>query len=151
MTSTSPNNEQNVPPASSEAARNRMKAVRQTGTLPELLVREALDARGLTYEVNARPLPGLRRTADILFREEKVAVFVDGCFWHGCPEHGTQAKANKQFWAEKIARNKERDRDTDRRLDEAGWAVVRVWEHEDPKEVAQMVWSLLQGDAEDRD
>lgn len=121
-----------------------MKAVRLEGTLPELRVREALDACGLTYETNAQPLPDLRRRADILFRDEKIAVFVDGCFWHGCPQHGTQAKSNARFWAEKIERNIQRDRDTDRRLEEAGWTVVRVWEHEDPAEVASKVCSVLE-------
>lgn len=143
MTSSSQNKEHDTPSASSETARNRMKAVRQVGTLPELLIREALDSLDLTYEVNAQPLSDLQRFADILFREEKVAVFVDGCFWHGCPIHGTQAKANKRFWAEKIARNKERDRDTDRQLGEAGWTVLRIWEHEDPETAAKRIQSLL--------
>jgi len=133
-----------TPPPSSEAARSRMKAVRQTGTAAELALRKALDAYGLSYEVDAQPLPDLRRRADILFREEKVAVFVDGCFWHGCPIHGTQAKSNAEFWAEKIEHNKERDRDTDRRLAAAGWAVVRVWEHEDTIGMAENIWDLLQ-------
>ena len=133
-----------TPPPSSEAARNRMKAVRQTGTAAELALRKALDAYGLSYEVDVPPLPDLRRRADILFRREKVAIFVDGCFWHGCPLHGTQAKANAQFWAEKIEQNKERDHDTNRRLEAAGWTVIRIWEHEDPLEAAKKVWACLQ-------
>jgi len=132
------------PPPSSEAARSRMKAVKRTGTAAELALREALDAYGLSYEVDAQPLPDLRRRADILFREEKIAVFVDGCFWHGCPIHGTQAKTHARFWAEKIERNKERDRDTDQRLTAAGWTVVRIWEHEDPAKAAEKVWRRLQ-------
>ena len=120
-----------------------MKAVRQRGTAAELALREALDALGLSYAMNEQPLSNLRRQADILFREEKIAVFVDGCFWHGCPIHGTQAKANAKFWADKIARNKERDRDTNQRLTEAGWAVVRIWEHEDPMEAAKRIAGLL--------
>jgi len=136
--------EKGTPPPSSKAAHNRMKAVRRTGTAAELALREALDTHELTYEVDAQPLPDLRRRADILFREERIAVFVDGCFWHGCPIHGTQAKANADFWAEKIERNKWRDRDTDSRLEAVGWKVVRVWEHEDPVEAAERIWALLQ-------
>ena len=132
------------PPPSSEAARRRMKAVRRTGTAPEVALREALDVYGLSYEVDAQPLPDLRRRADILFRKERIAVFIDGCFWHGCPIHGTRAKANARFWAEKIERNKRRDRDTDRRLEAASWKVVRVWEHEDPIEAEERIWALLQ-------
>lgn len=137
-------NPKKTPPPSSKAAHNRMKAVKRKGTLPELRLRQALDAYGLVYEVNEQPLPELRRRADILFRKERVAIFVDGCFWHGCPLHGTKAKSNAHFWAEKIERNKQRDRDTNRRLKEAGWLVIRVWEHEDPEDVASSIWSLLQ-------
>ncbi len=144
MPPTSPDKKQSSPHPSSEAAQNRMKAVRQKGTAAELLVREVLDTYGLVYETNSQPLPKLRRFADILFREEKIAVFIDGCFWHGCPTHGTQSKSNARFWAEKIARNKERDRDTDRQLREAGWTVVRKWEHEDPTAVAKSIWTELQ-------
>lgn len=133
-----------TPPPSSEAARSRMKAVRRTGTAAELALRKALDSYGLSYDVDAQPLPDLRRRADVLFREERVAVFVDGCFWHGCPIHGTRAKSNTGFWAEKIKRNKRRDHDTNHRLEAAGWTVVRSWEHEDPMEVAETIWSLLQ-------
>ncbi len=79
-----------------------------------------------------RPLPELRRTADIVFAGAKVAVFVDGCFWHSCPQHGTAPSANEAWWAEKLAKNVKRDADTDGRLAAAGWLVVRVWEHEDP-------------------
>jgi DNA mismatch endonuclease (patch repair protein) len=74
----------------------------------------------------------MRRRADLLFGSARVAVFIDGCFWHGCPEHGTQPKSNAQWWAEKISNNAERDRDTDQLLASRGWTVVRVWEHEAP-------------------
>jgi DNA mismatch endonuclease (patch repair protein) len=80
----------------------------------------------------------------VVFRPVKVAVFVDGCFWHGCPIHGTWPKANAEFWRQKIERNKERDADTDRRLADAGWLVVRVWEHEDPEEAAQRIYEVIQ-------
>lgn len=86
-----------------------------------------------------RPLPELRRTADIVFAGARVAVFVDGCFWHSCPEHGTEPSSNKAWWAEKLAKNVKRDADTDSRLAAAGWLVVRVWEHEDPAEASARV------------
>lgn len=139
------NRKPTMPPPSSEAAHNRMKSVRRSGTAAELALRDALEALGVSeYEVDARPLPDLRRRADILFREEKVAVFVDGCFWHGCPIHGTSAKANASFWAAKIRKNKERDEDTNRRLSAAGWLVIRIWEHEDPAEAAKSIKQMLE-------
>lgn len=107
-----------------------MRANRGRDTGPELALRRAVHARGLRYRVNARPLPGLRRTADLVFRRARVAVFVDGCFWHGCPEHHTVAVTNGGFWADKVAKNRARDRDTDSRLTEAGWLPLRIWEHE---------------------
>ncbi|GAA3051842.1 hypothetical protein GCM10010448_38740 [Streptomyces glomeratus] len=79
-----------------------------------------------------------------MFTRVKVAVFLDGCFWHGCPTHHTVAKRNSAFWAEKVARNKERDADTNRRLQEAGWVVIRVWEHEDPEVAAEKVRTAVQ-------
>jgi len=91
---------------------------------------------GLRYRVSARPLPNFRRTADLVFRPARVAVFVDGCFWHGCPVHHTVAVTNAGYWAEKVIRNRERDSETDRVLADAGWAAIRIWEHEDPAEAA---------------
>jgi DNA mismatch endonuclease, patch repair protein len=116
-----------------------MRGNRRRDTGPELAVRRAVHALGLRYYVDRRPLSDLRRTADLLFPRLRVAVFVDGCFWHGCPEHHTIARTNADFWAEKVRRNRERDADTDRRLREAGWKVVRVWEHESPAEAARRV------------
>jgi DNA mismatch endonuclease, patch repair protein len=101
-------------------------------TAPELRLRSALHALGLRYRVHVRPIPELRRTADIVFARARVAVFVDGCFWHSCPEHGTMPSSNEAWWAAKLSRNVTRDADTDSRLAAAGWLVVRVWEHEDP-------------------
>ena len=85
----------------------------------------------------------IRRTADIAFTGAKVAVFVDGCFWHQCPEHATKPKTSAEWWANKLARNAERDADTDRRLNEAGWTVIRVWEHEDSATAAERVAAAL--------
>jgi DNA mismatch endonuclease (patch repair protein) len=112
-----------------------MQANRRRDTRPELALRREMHRRGWRYRVDAPVLPGLRRRADMLFIKVKVAVFVDGCYWHACPVHGTQAKTNADFWREKLAANVARDRDTDRRLSGAGWTVVRVWEHE-PTDVA---------------
>ncbi|MEU8886835.1 very short patch repair endonuclease [Streptomyces sp. NPDC048442] len=116
--------------ASSAARRRNMQAIRSRDTVPERLVRRLLHAQGLRYRVSARPLPDLRRTADLVFRPAKVAVFIDGCYWHGCPEHYVPPKTNPGYWSGKVAGNMARDRDTNRRLSEAGWLVLRFWEHE---------------------
>ncbi|WP_307839886.1 very short patch repair endonuclease [Cellulosimicrobium cellulans] len=122
--------------ASSPAARRRMQANRRRDTAPEMDLRRAAYALGLRYRVDARPVRDLNRRADMVFAGAKVAVFVDGCFWHGCPQHGTNAKQNAAFWRAKITQNRARDADTNARLEAAGWAVVRVWEHEDSNEAA---------------
>lgn len=113
-----------------------MQAIRSRDTKPELLVRRLLHAQGLRYRVAARPVPDLRRTADIVFRPAKLAVFIDGCYWHGCPEHYVPPKTNAGYWSGKVLRNVTRDRDTDRRLRDAGWTVLRFWEHESPDDCA---------------
>ena len=115
-----------VLPATS--ARMSRQATRDTE--PELLLRRELHRLGLRYRVD-HALPGMpRRRADILFTRAKVAVFVDGCFWHGCPEHKTAPANNAAWWSAKLARNVERDRETDEHLSSRGWTVLRVWEHE---------------------
>ncbi|SDI50197.1 T/G mismatch-specific endonuclease [Actinokineospora alba] len=110
----------------------RMSRQRARDTQTELALRRALHALGLRYRVHRRPLPAVRREADIVFTRARVAVFVDGCFWHGCPTHATWPQRNADFWRTKIETNRTRDRSTDSALAAAGWAVVRVWEHEDP-------------------
>ncbi|HEY3718392.1 MAG TPA: very short patch repair endonuclease [Jatrophihabitantaceae bacterium] len=121
-----------------------MQVQRTRDTAPEVAVRQLLHAMGLRYRVDRAPLKGLRRRADIVFGPAKVAVYVDGCFWHGCPDHGRpKTAANPQYWSAKMARNQARDADTDRRLAEAGWQVVRVWEHDDPARVADDVSDLV--------
>ncbi len=128
-----------VPGASSDAARATMRANRGRDTGPELAVRRALHARGLRYRVD-HPLPfDRRRRADILFTRVKVAVFIDGCFWHGCPEHGRTPRTNSAFWSEKIARNRARDEDTTERLSADGWSVMRFWAHEEVEAVAEHI------------
>ncbi len=108
-------------------------------TKAELVVRRAVWRRGLRYRVDLAPLSGSRRRADLVFTRARVAVFVDGCFWHGCPIHATAPKSNAAWWEEKLAANVRRDRDTEARLEAAGWHVVRVWEHEDPEEAAERI------------
>ncbi|MFI7125727.1 very short patch repair endonuclease [Nonomuraea sp. NPDC050153] len=118
--------------ASSEGVRKSMQSNRGRDTRPELALRRAVHALGLRYRVCVRPLPAVRRTADLVFTKAKVAVFMDGCFWHGCPDHHTKSATNAAYWADKVRRNRERDAETDQLLAEAGWTVVRIWEHEDP-------------------
>ncbi|MEV2272926.1 very short patch repair endonuclease [Nonomuraea africana] len=129
--------------ASSEGVRKSMRANRGRDTKPELALRRAVHALGLRYRVAVRPLPGIRRTADMVFTKAKVAVFMDGCFWHGCPEHHTTSATNAEYWAEKVQKNRERDAETDRLLGEAGWATVRIWEHEDPVSAAETIAGLV--------
>ncbi|MGH8910627.1 MAG: very short patch repair endonuclease, partial [Egibacteraceae bacterium] len=125
--------------ASTRTSRETMVANRSRDTGPELAVRSAVHRLGLRYRVGARPLPQLRRTADLVFVRERVAVYIDGCWWHGCPWHWTAAKRNADYWSAKIAANQDRDADTDRRLAEAGWVSFRVWEHEEPREAAERI------------
>ena len=107
-----------------------MKGNRRTDTKPELALRSALHALGYRYRKDFRiDLPQRRVRPDIAFTRRKVAVFVDGCFWHACPEHGSKPKNNEWYWSPKLARNVERDRAADDALTEAGWTVVRLWEH----------------------
>lgn len=129
-----------------DAARSeRMRNQRCRDTSPELLVRRALHALGYRYYVHRRPLPKLRRTADILFTRARLAVFIDGCFWHGCPTHGNIPRPNEWYWPEKLSRNRARDEETDGLLRAAGWTVLRLWEHEDPTVAADMIARALDG------
>ena len=116
-----------------------MQGNRSRDTAPELAIRRLLHAMGLRYRVATRPLAGVRRTADIVFGPAHVAVFVDGCFWHGCPEHSSVPKTNTDYWQPKLQRNAERDRETDRLLTASGWLAIRVWEHEDPGKAARRI------------
>ena len=113
-----------------------MQSNRSRDTVPEMTLRRLLHASGLRYRVSAAPLRGVRRTADVVFGPAKVAVFVDGCFWHQCPIHGTSPKANSDYWLPKLERNVQRDRETDHLLLAAGWLSIRVWEHEDLESAA---------------
>lgn len=129
--------------ASSEGVRRSMRSNKSRDTLPELAVRRELHRRGYRYRVSMRPVPGLRRTADIVFTRRRVAVCLDGCFWHGCPEHHTVARTNADFWASKVKANKERDSQTTRLWRQAGWTVLRFWEHELVDQVVDSIALVL--------
>lgn len=119
-----------------------MLSNRRRDTGAELQVRRLLHAMGLRYRVDYAPLGG-RRRADIVFTRRRVAVFIDGCFWHGCPQHATLPRTNSDYWLPKLGRNIERDRETDALLRDAGWMVLRYWEHEPPADVAQAVANVI--------
>ena len=123
------------------SARMSRQAVRDTA--PEVQVRRALRRLGLGYRLHRSVVPGVRRSADIVFLGARVAVFVDGCFWHGCAEHKGMPRSNATWWAEKIARNQARDADTDQRLRNAGWLSLRVWEHEEPADAAERIAQIV--------
>jgi DNA mismatch endonuclease (patch repair protein) len=112
---------------------------RSRDTQPELAVRRLVHAMGLRYRVNARPIPTLHRTADLVFPRQRIAVFIDGCFWHGCPQHHRQPTAHADYWSTKVARNRQRDVATDAVLAETGWTTLRFWAHENPTAVAQAI------------
>jgi len=121
----------------------RMSRQARRDTRPELEIRRRIHRLGYRYRVN-HPLPGLpRRRADLTFTAKRVVVFVDGCFWHACPEHATSPQNNGAWWAEKLRLNVERDRETDGVLRSAGWTVIRIWEHEDPDSAVHRVSEIL--------
>lgn len=116
-----------------------MQGNKRRDTKPEVAVRRLLHAAGNRYRVDYQPLPDLRRRADIAFTRLRVAVFIDGCYWHGCSIHRSEPRLNAPYWNAKITANKLRDADTDRRLTDAGWLVLRYWEHEPADEVAPAI------------
>lgn len=122
-----------------EVTRRRMSRQRSRDTDPERALRSLLHGMGLRFRVHRRPVAGVRREVDVVFGRARVAVFVDGCFWHRCPDHATFPRNNAAWWEAKLATNAARDADTDRRLAEAGWLVVRVWEHETVEDAAARV------------
>lgn len=125
--------------ASSAANRKSMQGNKSRDTKPELAIRSLLHAAGLRYRVNRSPLKNIRRRADIVFGPTRVAVFIDGCFWHGCPEHYVPPKTNDGYWSPKIAGNVARDRETDALLRKEGWSVLRFWEHDAPAACAELI------------
>ena len=138
-----------VPPegswASSLGNRRSMLANRGRDTTPEIRLRSRLHARGLRYRVHVRPLPDQRRTADVVFKRVRVAVFVQGCFWHGCPQHFQLPKTNADFWRAKIGGNVARDAETDEVLRDAGWISIRIWEHDDLDTATNRVVDVVSG------
>jgi DNA mismatch endonuclease (patch repair protein) len=125
----------------------QMSRMPRSATTRELILRKGLHAQGLRYTVNRRDLPG---TPDIVFSRAKLAVFVDGCFWHGCPEHGVLPKHNRHWWKAKLERNVERDREKDEELKEMGWLPMHFWEHEDLDNAVKNIveqWALRTGGA----
>lgn len=131
---------QPVPP--SPSTRRRMKAVRRRDTKPEKVLRSELHARGLRFKIDAPPEPGLRGRADVVFPRARIAIYVDGCFWHSCPEHATIPKANREWWEAKLAANVERDKRVTRDLTDRGWQVLRIWEHSDMPTTAAQIAEL---------
>lgn len=120
-----------------------MANVARRDTGPEIELRRVLHARGLRYRVDVAPEPTMRGRADVVFRSARVAVYVDGCFWHSCPEHGVLPKGNREWWRTKLEATVQRDRDTEVSLRDFGWTVVRVWEHEDPQQAADRIEAAL--------
>ncbi len=120
-----------------------MQGNRGRDTKAEMAVRRLVHAQGRRYRVNARPEADLRRTADLLFTRVRVAVFVDGCYWHGCPEHFTMPATNLGYWSTKIGRNRARDLETTSLLKQRGWLVLRFWEHEAPLSVAERIGLIV--------
>jgi DNA (cytosine-5)-methyltransferase 1 len=132
------------PPASDKKTQNRMKRQARRETKPELLLRKALSREGLRYRVDYAPSKDVRSKADVVFPQAKLAVYVHGCFWHGCPEHRRPTKSNTKWWTDKIAANRKRDQETTAALEAAGWTVVRVWEHEAPSLAAERIAALIE-------
>jgi DNA mismatch endonuclease, patch repair protein len=122
-----------------------MQANRSRDTAPELALRRALHSLGLRYRVCTQPIPGVRRTADVVFRSARVAVEVRGCFWHGCPAHYSAPVSNAAYWSEKVSRNQRRDDENALRLQQAGWVLEVVWEHEDPVKASQRIAAVVLG------
>lgn len=128
-----------VPPDSLVGA--RFSGLARSDTAPELALRRQMHRLGLRYRVQQR-VPGLpRKRVDVVFTRIQLAVFVDGCFWHGCPVHGNVPKNNREWWMWKLEGNRRRDEDTNRRLAALGWVVCRVWEHENMLEAASRIKS----------
>lgn len=130
------------PQSSSSQATERMQRQKERDTAPELRIRQLLHAAGFRYRLH-RPVPGTRRQIDIALARFRVAVFIDGCFWHSCPAHGTTPRANGAWWRDKLAQNRARDADTDRRLADAGWTSIRIWEHQDPHDAVNALIATL--------
>jgi DNA mismatch endonuclease (patch repair protein) len=122
-----------------------MQANRRRDTAPEMAIRRLVHASGLRYRVDARPLANIRHTADMIFTRARVAVFIDGCWWHGCAEHYRPPASNIAYWADKVGGNRARDRQIDQALISADWTVIRIWEHESPELAARRIEAVVRG------
>ncbi len=131
------------PPPTSEAVARRFRGQPRRDTAHELAVRRRLHARGVRYRVDVRPCRGTRARGDIVWKGRRLVVFLDGCFWHACPTCGHLPRANREWWAAKLAGNVARDRRADAVLRDEGWRVLRFWEHEDPDAVADAICAAL--------
>lgn len=128
-----------TPVATNEQTRRRMLATRRRNTSGEVALQTHLRRMRIRFSVDVPPIPGQRRRADLVLFRHRIAVFMDGCFWHSCPTHGTQPKSHRAWWRQKLDTNKKRDLDTNRSLRRAGWRVIRAWSHDDPASVASRV------------
>ena len=132
--------------ATSAATRRSMQGNRSKDTRPEIQARSALHRAGFRFRKNVRPIPSVRLEADIVFPRQRLVVLIDGCFWHGCAEHGRPPKSttrNADYWEAKIRRNLERDRENEMDLSSAGWTVLRFWEHEPADAIVGRVAATL--------
>ena len=132
-----------APPPSSEVVRARFRRQGRRDTAHELAVRRRLHARGVRYRVDVRPCRETRARGDLVWKGRRLVVFLDGCFWHGCPTCGHLPRANRDWWTAKLAANVARDRRADAVLTGLGWRVLRFWEHEDPDDVADAICAAL--------
>ena len=130
--------------ASSAAIRRSMQANRPRNTAPELALRSALHHAGLRFRKHLRPVPGLRCEPDVVFTRAHLAIFLDGCWWHSCPQHGQVPKTHQEFWAPKLAKTRERDKKNTAALTKAGWTVLRIWEHESIESAVDLIQDQLQ-------
>jgi DNA mismatch endonuclease (patch repair protein) len=135
-----------LPKALDPATQRRMSRTCQRDNAREVALRSLLHRRGLRFRIYRRLLPGSTRTADIVFVRARLAIFLDGCFWHGCPVHASWPKTNAEWWRNKIETNRQRDQNTDQRLRAGGWTVLRIWEHQSLDDaVARVVIALERG------
>jgi len=131
------------PRSSSPAATKRMLSVRRSGTHSEIQLAREFRRLHVTFKTNVQIIPGKRIRPDFIFPKQRVAIFLDGCFWHACPDHGSLPKANRVWWKNKLTRNQERDVASIRVLRARGWVARRFWTHETPQDVATKVIAML--------
>jgi DNA mismatch endonuclease (patch repair protein) len=133
-----------LPRALDPATQRRMSRTRQRDNAREVALRSILHRRGLRFRIHLRLLPGSTRTVDIVFVRARLAIFLDGCFWHGCPDHASWPKTNAEWWRNKIETNRQRDQNTHQRLCAGGWTVLRIWEHQSLDEAVACVVTALE-------